>query len=35
MGPCGMLDGRSIGVTAIEEDPVRGRSGYSPEHGDV
>jgi hypothetical protein len=26
MDPCGVLDGRSTGVTAIEEDPVRGRS---------
>jgi hypothetical protein len=28
-GPCGVLDGRSTGVTAIEEDPVGGRSGRS------
>ena len=25
MGPCGMHDGRSIGATAIREDPVRGQ----------
>jgi hypothetical protein len=25
MDPCGMLDGRSTGVTAIEEDPVGGQ----------
>jgi hypothetical protein len=24
MGPCGVLDERSAGVTAIEEDPVCG-----------
>jgi hypothetical protein len=29
MGPCGVLDGRSAGVTAIEEDPVCGMSGSS------
>jgi SnoaL-like polyketide cyclase len=29
MGSCGVLDGRSTGVTAIEEDPGRGMSGSS------
>jgi hypothetical protein len=30
MGLCGMQDGRSIGATAIKEDPVRGTSGRPP-----
>ena len=28
---CGMHDGRDISATAIQEDPVGGRSGHSPQ----